>query len=207
MPASADPPRIPPLPPSDWPPEMREALAALRPARIPGIRSPPGTPVAPRASTRSGRWPTMPSWPVPSTPSTATSCSPRASRRASASSWSCGWPPSASATYEWRQHVVLATDAGITPRRSSGSPRGRAHPGWSTVDRAMMSAVDELLADARVADETWEVLAADAPRSSSCSMSSSPSGPTTPWPWPSARSASRSTTTSSENDLLFLRDR
>ncbi len=62
--------------------------------------------------------------------------------------------------YEWRQHVVLAADAGITSEEVPWIAEGPAAPGWSTADRALLGAVDELLADARVADATWDVLTA-----------------------------------------------
>lgn len=62
--------------------------------------------------------------------------------------------------YEWRQHVLLAGDAGITPEEISWITEGPEASGWSTADRALVGAVDELLADARVADDTWSVLAA-----------------------------------------------
>jgi alkylhydroperoxidase family enzyme len=65
------------------------------------------------------------------------------------------------ADYEWRQHVVLAGDAGITPEEVEWIAEGPSAPGWSPIDRAMVSAVDELLDDALVADGTWEVLAAE----------------------------------------------
>jgi alkylhydroperoxidase family enzyme len=65
------------------------------------------------------------------------------------------------ADYEWRQHVVLAGDAGITPEEVEWIAEGPTAPGWSPIDRAMVSAVDELLDDALVADSTWEVLAAE----------------------------------------------
>jgi alkylhydroperoxidase family enzyme len=65
------------------------------------------------------------------------------------------------AIYEWRQHVVLAADAGITPDEIERVAEGPAAPGWSPIDRAMVSAVDELLDDALVADATWEVLATE----------------------------------------------
>jgi len=64
------------------------------------------------------------------------------------------------ATYEWRQHVVLAGDAGITPDEVARIEEGPGATGWSPVDRAMITAVDELLGDAMVTDGTWEVLAA-----------------------------------------------
>jgi alkylhydroperoxidase family enzyme len=65
------------------------------------------------------------------------------------------------AAYEWKQHVVLAGDAGITPDEVARIVDGPDAPGWSPVDRAMVGSVDELLADARVADDTWEVLATE----------------------------------------------
>jgi alkylhydroperoxidase family enzyme len=65
------------------------------------------------------------------------------------------------AAYEWRQHVLLAGDAGITAEEIAWITEGPTAPGWSAVDRALVSAVDELLADARLSDDTWLVLAAD----------------------------------------------
>ncbi len=65
------------------------------------------------------------------------------------------------AAYEWKQHVVLAGDAGITPDEVARIADGPDATGWSAVDRAMVGSVDELLADARVADDTWEVLATE----------------------------------------------
>ena len=64
-------------------------------------------------------------------------------------------------TYEWGQHVLLADDVGIAAEEVAWIVEGPDASGWSSVDRALVSAVDELLADARVADATWEVLAAD----------------------------------------------
>ena len=64
------------------------------------------------------------------------------------------------AAYEWRQHVVLADDAGITPDEVARIAEGAAATGWSLFEGALISAVDELLSDAKVTDETWEVLAA-----------------------------------------------
>jgi AhpD family alkylhydroperoxidase len=63
--------------------------------------------------------------------------------------------------YEWRQHVVQAGDAGLTPDeidRVAASPVG---PEWSALERAMLQAVDELIRDAVVADATWTALAAE----------------------------------------------
>jgi len=55
---------------------------------------------------------------------------------------------------------VLAGDAGITPDEVARIEEGPGATGWSPVDRAMITAVDELLGDAMVTDGTWEVLAA-----------------------------------------------
>jgi alkylhydroperoxidase family enzyme len=63
--------------------------------------------------------------------------------------------------YEWAQHVILARDAGLTDdevQRVADDPTGAA---WVPLERALLAAVDELLADARITDDTWATLAAD----------------------------------------------
>jgi len=64
------------------------------------------------------------------------------------------------ATYEWKQHLVLAADAGLTQEEVARIAEGPDASGWSTLDAAILRAADELLADAMVTDATWEVLAA-----------------------------------------------
>jgi alkylhydroperoxidase family enzyme len=64
------------------------------------------------------------------------------------------------AEYEWVQHVVLAGDAGLTGEDIDRIAEG-PHGGWSPLDRALVAAVDQLLADARIDDATWKVLAAE----------------------------------------------
>jgi alkylhydroperoxidase family enzyme len=152
-----DPPRIAPLPPADWPPEMRDAIAALRPANLrhPFPSRDPGRPkglnalgtmahhaeLARAFHTFNGHI------------LFGTSLSPRQREllvlRVAAVRRSI---------YEWKQHVVLAGDAGIAPEEVSWIAEGADAPGWSPVDRALVGAVDELLADARVGDASWEVL-------------------------------------------------
>jgi len=61
--------------------------------------------------------------------------------------------------YEWRQHVVLAGDAGITPEEVGWLGQGPEATGWSPLDRALIQAVDELIDDAEVGDATWAALA------------------------------------------------
>jgi len=60
--------------------------------------------------------------------------------------------------YEWKQHVLLAADAGLTPEEIAWAAEGPDAAGWKPVDRAMVAAVDELLGDAKIADDTWAVL-------------------------------------------------
>lgn len=65
------------------------------------------------------------------------------------------------AAYEWAQHVVLAGNAGLDGDEIARIAEGPDAPGWSPLERAMLSAVDELLADAMVTDATWKVLASE----------------------------------------------
>ncbi|HEX4245474.1 MAG TPA: carboxymuconolactone decarboxylase family protein [Acidimicrobiales bacterium] len=160
MTAPAEEPRIPPLAPSDWPEEMRGALAAIRPAN-PRHPFPPRDPGRPKGLNVLG---TLAHYPTLTHAYHTfnghvlfgTSLSPRQREllvlRVAAVR---------QATYEWRQHVVLAGDAGISPEEVEWIAEGPAASGWSPLERAMVSAVDELLDDALVADGTWEVLASE----------------------------------------------
>ena len=65
------------------------------------------------------------------------------------------------ASYEWAQHVVLAGDAGLADDEIDRITEGPDAPGWSPLDRALLATVDELIADARITEETWEALAAE----------------------------------------------
>ena len=155
-----DGPRLAPLAPSDWPEGMREALAALRPPnpRHPFPSRDPGRPKGLNALGTLAHHPEL-----TRAFNTfnghilfASTLSPRQREllvlRVAAVR---------DAAYEWRQHVVLASDAGITAEEVDRIAEGPDAPGWSQVDRAMVSAVDELLRDATVADGTWETLAAE----------------------------------------------
>jgi alkylhydroperoxidase family enzyme len=63
--------------------------------------------------------------------------------------------------YEWEQHAVLAGDVGLGPEEIERIAVGPDAPGWSPLERAMLSAVDELVQDGMVAESTWQVLAGD----------------------------------------------
>ncbi len=63
------------------------------------------------------------------------------------------------AQYEWAQHVYQAGVVGISPEEVA---RVRVGPGaaeWSPLEASLLRAVDELLADARIGEETYAVLA------------------------------------------------
>jgi alkylhydroperoxidase family enzyme len=65
------------------------------------------------------------------------------------------------AEYEWAQHAVLAGDAGLEPDEVARIAEGPDAAGWSPLERAMLRAVDELVAEAVIADATWAALAAE----------------------------------------------
>jgi alkylhydroperoxidase family enzyme len=160
MEAAADRTRIAPLPPKEWPDEMRGALAALLP---PNPRQPLPTrePGRPKGLNVLGLFANHPALARAFNTFNghvlfATTLSARQREllilRVAAVR---------QADYEWKQHVVLAADAGITPAEVAQIHDGPGAPGWSPFERAVISAVDELLGDARVTDETWHVLAAE----------------------------------------------
>lgn len=155
-----DGPRITPLPPQEWPAEMQEALAALLPPDprhpLPGRRKDRpkglnvlGTLARHPALTRA--YHTFNGHVL-----FATTLSPRqrellilrvaAVRRAA---------------YEWAQHVILGRDAGLDDDEIARVAQGPDAPGWSPLDQALLRATDELIADARIADATWQALARD----------------------------------------------
>ncbi|GAA0959779.1 carboxymuconolactone decarboxylase family protein [Actinocorallia libanotica] len=63
--------------------------------------------------------------------------------------------------YEWAQHVILAEKAGIRPAEIARIPAGPDAPEWSPLERALLAAADELLADGTVGNGTWKALAAE----------------------------------------------
>lgn len=63
------------------------------------------------------------------------------------------------APYEWGEHVRVAKRYEISSEEIERVTQGSAAPGWSEHDRAILRAVEELLTDYMITDETWEVLA------------------------------------------------
>jgi alkylhydroperoxidase family enzyme len=152
--------RIPPLPPSEWPPAMREALAALRPpeARHPLPQQGGDRPKGLNLLGTLARHPALARafHSFNGHVLFATTLTPRqrellvlrvaAVRRAE---------------YEWRQHVVLAGDAGLADDEIARIAEGPDAPGWAPLDAALLRAVDELVGGASIGDDTWAALTAE----------------------------------------------
>jgi alkylhydroperoxidase family enzyme len=68
--------------------------------------------------------------------------------------WLCDAP------FEWGAHVHLGLEAGLTVDEIERIKIGPDAGGWCALDKALLSAVDELNGDATISDATWAVLAA-----------------------------------------------
>jgi alkylhydroperoxidase family enzyme len=150
-------PRIAPLPPAQWPPGMREALAPLRP---PNPRHPyPRTEGRPKGLNVLGTFAHYPELTRAFMTFNghvlfASTLTPRQREllvlRVAVLR---------NATYEWAQHAVIAGDNGIDEAEVARVTAGPDAPGWSPLDQAMLRAADELVRDATITDATWAVLA------------------------------------------------
>lgn len=152
--------RLDPIPLREWPPEMREALAALRPpdAERP---QPDVSGDRPRAMNALGML----------------AHHPRLTQAYHGLTGHLLYTSSISerdrelvilrvaalrdTEYEWLQHVVYADELGITDDELDQIRTGPDAEGWSPKDRALIAATDELVRDARITDETWAVLVAE----------------------------------------------
>ena len=65
------------------------------------------------------------------------------------------------AEYEWGQHVPIGKRAGLTDDEIARIPAGPSAPEWSDLDRAILTATDELHRDSCITDGTWARLAED----------------------------------------------
>ena len=155
---SGKPPRITPLPPQEWPDSMREALAALVPPEprhpLPARRDdrPKGLQVLGTLARHPAL--TRAYHTFNGHVQFATTLSPRQRELLVlrvAVLRHC--------EYEWAQHAVLAGDAGLSAGEVDRVAAGPDAPEWSTLERSMLTAVDELIADAAVSDATWAALA------------------------------------------------
>jgi 4-carboxymuconolactone decarboxylase len=63
------------------------------------------------------------------------------------------------APYEWNAHVDMAKRlTNITPEEIERTIIGSAAPGWSEHETALLRAVEEMLSNAMITDETWTTL-------------------------------------------------
>jgi alkylhydroperoxidase family enzyme len=63
------------------------------------------------------------------------------------------------ATYEWAQHAYQAAVAGLSAEEVARVRKGPEAPEWGPHERALLSAADDLVADARIAEATYAELA------------------------------------------------
>ena len=153
-------PRIEPLPPEQWPAEMRDALAAMRPPnpRHPLPSRAEGRPKGLNALGMLAHHPELTKAfnTFNGHVQFATTLTTRqrellilriAHLRDSA--------------YEWAQHAVLAGDAGLSADEVNAIADGPDAGEWSPLERAMLRAVDELIATASISDATWSALSAE----------------------------------------------
>ena len=153
-------PRIPPLPPDEWPEGMQAALAALRPAN-PRHPTPPRDPDRPKGLNVLGA--------LAHHPELATAFHTLTGHVLFASTLSprqrellvLRVAVARHADYEWAQHVVLAEDAGISADEVARVRVGPEAPGWSPFEAALLRAVDELVAEAEISEATWADLATE----------------------------------------------
>ena len=61
-------------------------------------------------------------------------------------------------TYEWLQHVRLGQQAGITDAELEAIAAGPDAGSWAPLEADLLRAVDELMGDARISDDTWKRL-------------------------------------------------
>jgi alkylhydroperoxidase family enzyme len=63
--------------------------------------------------------------------------------------------------YEWAQHIVQGLDAGLTREEITAAGVPMIATSWSPLEAAILTCVDELIADAKITDATWATLAAE----------------------------------------------
>lgn len=67
--------------------------------------------------------------------------------------WLCRAP------FEWGEHVDIAKRYGVSGEEIQRVTEGSSAPEWNEHDRAIIKAVEELLGEQMISDETWDVLA------------------------------------------------
>ena len=67
--------------------------------------------------------------------------------------WLCGAP------YQWGEHLARTKNAGVSDEEIERIKEGSGAARWNSLDKAIMSAVEEFRTDTFVSDATWSVLA------------------------------------------------
>ena len=62
--------------------------------------------------------------------------------------------------YEWAQHAIIAGDVGLSAEDIARIADGPDAPGWDELDAALVRGVGELIVDGALSDATWATLAA-----------------------------------------------
>ena len=60
--------------------------------------------------------------------------------------------------YEWGQHARMARDEGLTDEQLRAVTEGPAATVWTPLERALLTAVDEIIDGFGVSDTTWDTL-------------------------------------------------
>lgn len=68
-----------------------------------------------------------------------------------------GW--NTNCEYQWGQHVRMSLPTGLSSEDHERIKEGAAAEGWSELESALLTTVDELVTDTMISDETWTVLA------------------------------------------------
>ncbi len=152
--------RVVPIPTREWPPEMRDAMVAYRPPN-PRHPYPANDPNRPKGLNALGF--------LAHHPELTTAYHHFIGHLLFATTLSVRQRELLilrvahlrNATYEWAQHVFLAGEAGIGPDEVARIRAGPEAEGWIPLERALVAAVDELVADARIGDETYGALSAE----------------------------------------------
>lgn len=153
-------PRLPPVPVQEWPPAMRGALAAMAPPN-PRHPVPPRRDDRPKGRNLLGLFAHHPE--LTRAYNTfnghllfATTLTPRQRELLVLRVGVLR-----DAEYEWLQHKVIATDLGMSAEEIDRVTEGPDADGWAPLEAALLRAVDELVADARIGEETWAALAVE----------------------------------------------
>lgn len=151
--------RVTPIPFRDWPPEMREAMAALAP---PNPRHPlPITKNRPKAENALGTLAHHPSLArafctlqghlLMGTTLTMRHREMLILRTAAVRG----------SAYEWTQHYFIAPDGDVSDEEIGRIAYGPDAPFWTELEAALLRAVEELIVDGQMSDATWATLAAE----------------------------------------------